>query len=151
MKAQNYKQKHNEGGAILFIALAILLIVTLMGLSAITLTSTQQQVTTNIQAENQVFHAAEAAINEAIGNDDALFEAVSSSPEIIAVDLQNSNITSTATINLTGSGTVTGFSLGVEGGAFAAYQFEITGTGEIPDLNSKAESVQGLYKIAPGS
>ena len=138
-----------QRGAMIYMTLIILLLVTVLATTAISLTTGEQKMATGNQAMRAAFHASESAINAAINDDDALLDAVVLGTRVLAVDLGNTQITSTATINLTGSGTATGFSLGVEGGTFGAYQFEIVGSGEIADVGSKAESVQGLYKIAP--
>ncbi len=141
--------KEQQTGAMLYTTLFILLILTVLAASAITLTSSEQQMATNAHASRLAFHASESAINAAIKDDSKLLEATTSGTSVLNVNLANPQLTSTATINLTGSGTATGFSLGIGSGTFGTYQFEITGTGEITSLPSKVEAVQGLYKIAP--
>ncbi len=138
-----------QTGAIFYTTLFVLLIITMLAASAMLMTSGEQKTATNAFASKVAFHASESAINAAIKDDNALLEAASTGSKTLNVDLDNPGITSTASITLIGLGTATGFSLGVESGTFSAYQLEITGSGEITTFPTKAESVQGLYKIAP--
>lgn len=141
-----------QNGAALFAALIILLVITVMATSSISVTSLEQTMAMNTQAENMAFQASESAINAALDNDSLLLQAINSSPgswPTLDVDLNDANITSTAEIKHMGTGNASGFSLGLEAGMFGAYRFEIVGTGSVGSMNVQSETTQGLYKVAP--
>jgi|TARA_Y100000310_G_scaffold173047_1_gene173165 type IV pilus assembly protein PilX len=141
-----------QNGAALFAALIILLVITVMATSSISVTSLEQTMALNTQAENMAFQASESAINAAVDDDSLLQQAVNSSPgnwPVLNVDLNDPNISSSAEIRHMGTGNASGFSLGLESGMFGAYRFEIVGNGTVGSINIQSETTQGLYKIAP--
>ena len=64
MKSKNLLK--NERGLALVVALMLLVLLTVMGLAAISTTTTEMQITSNERTDAQAFHAAEAGIKEVI-------------------------------------------------------------------------------------
>lgn len=56
----------NERGLALVVALMLLVLLTVMGLAAISTTTTEMQITSNERTDSQAFHAAEAGIKEVL-------------------------------------------------------------------------------------
>jgi hypothetical protein len=141
-----------QNGVALFATLIILLVVTVMATSSIGVTSLEQTMATNAQAENMAFQASESAVNSAIANDALLLQAVDAAPgswPTLTVDLGNASVVSTAEVRHRGTGIVSGFSMGLESGMFGAFRFEIEGTGTVGASNIQAGTTQGVYRVAP--
>ena len=149
---KNRRSCRSQEGAILFVSLVILLIVTMLAASSLSTTFMQQRMAVNTEAEMLAFTASESAVNAAAENTSILLQSIGKSgatnPQL-TVDLGDDRVVSTATIVHKDIGIATGFSLGVEGGTFGAYRFEIQGSGVIASLNIQSNTTQGLYKIAP--
>ncbi|MBI3994942.1 MAG: hypothetical protein HY349_03075 [Nitrospirae bacterium] len=64
MKSKNLLK--NERGLALVVALMLLVLLTVMGLAAISTTTTEMQITSNERTDAQAFHAAEAGIKEVL-------------------------------------------------------------------------------------
>jgi type IV pilus assembly protein PilX len=58
-------QHQQQKGAVLIVALTLLVVLTLLGLSAIQTTTVSTKITSNTQDRNDVFQAAESLLNEA--------------------------------------------------------------------------------------
>lgn len=143
-----------QNGVALFATMIILFVITIMATSSIGVTSLEQTMAMNAQAENMAFQASESAINAALDNDAVLLQAINSSPgnwPTLDVDLNDTNITSTAEVKHMGTSYASGFSIGLESGMFGAYRFEVVGTGSVGAINVQSETTQGVYKIAPSS
>jgi len=150
---KNSRSCLNQEGAILFISLVVLLIVTMLAAASLSTTFMQQRMAVNTEAEMLAFTASESAVNAAAENTSILLQSIgtsgSSNPQL-TIDLDDDRVVSSATIVHKEIGIASGFSLGVEGGSFGAYRFEIQGSGVITSLNIQSNTTQGLYKIAPG-
>ena len=71
-----------QAGAVLVVSLILLVVLTLLGLSAMEFTSLEEKMATSDQEANRAFHAAETGLTDALGDPDSLD--LSSS---IAIDL----------------------------------------------------------------
>jgi hypothetical protein len=143
-----------QGGVALFATLVILLVITVLATSSISVTSLEQTMATNVQAENMAFQASESAVSAALENDALLQDAVEATPgswPTMSVDLSNASVTSVAEVKLMGTGVASGFSIGLEEGTFGTYRFEVIGTGSVSAINVQSEVTQGAYKIAPSN
>jgi hypothetical protein len=143
---------NRQSGIALFATLIILLVITVLATSSISVTSLEQTMATNIQAESMAFQASESAINAAMTNDALLLQAIDSAPgswPTSSIDLNDPKVTSVAEVRHMGTGNASGFSIGLESGMFGAFRFEIIGRGTVDAINVQSESTQGAYKIAP--
>jgi hypothetical protein len=143
-----------QSGVALFATLIILLVITVLATSSIGVTSLEQTMAVNAQAENMAFQASESAINAAMADDSLLQQAINSSPgnwPTLGVDLNDGSVTSIAEVKHMGTGSASGFSIGLEAGTFGAFRFEIVGTGAVNAVNVQSEVTQGMYKIAPSN
>ena len=141
-----------QNGVALFATLIILLVVTVMATSSIGVTSLEQTMAVNAQAENMAFQASESVINKAMADESVLLTAIVLAPvwqTVPGLDGEDGPVTSSAAVKHMGTGFVSGFSLGLESGMFGAYRFEIVGTGTVGSTNIQVGTTQGVYKVAP--
>jgi len=61
-----------QAGAVLVVSLILLVVLTLLGLSAMEFTSLEEKMATNDQETNRAFHAAETRLTEALDDPDSL-------------------------------------------------------------------------------
>jgi len=61
-----------QAGAVLVVSLILLVVLTLLGLSAMEFTSLEEKMATNDQETNRAFHAAETGLTDALGDPDSL-------------------------------------------------------------------------------
>ena len=167
----NFTHPRRQGGAILFVSIVILLVIAMLASASLSSTVMQQRMAINTQAETLAFNASESAVNAAAENVNLLLHSVDTSgvgnplcspiAEVcgdavlrnicvrVCPDLSDARVISSATVIHRGIGTASGFSLGVDGGSFGAYRFEVQGAGIVTSLNIQSNTTQGLYKIAP--
>ena len=139
-----------QSGVALFATLIILLVITVLATSSIGVTSLEQTMAVNAQAENMAFQASESVINQAMADDSVLLRAIEIAPDWEPVlGLVGPPVDSSAAVKHMGTGFVSGFSLGLESGMFGAYRFEIVGTGTVGSTNIQVGTTQGVYKVAP--
>ncbi len=145
----------SEQGAVLAIALILLLVITLVGLSTYQTTGLEETMAANAQQKNMTFQASEAAIEEAL--DDIVFLG-----SAYTADLQG---TTNPTKSSTSSGadyTVvataeflerrkdvvdegSAVSISTDSNAFAFYNYSITSKAELNNTYSSNTNVQGAY------
>lgn len=61
------RQWHNESGAAMFVALAIMIMISLLGMSAVQMSTTDMSITENFQQDARSFYLAEGGIEHAYG------------------------------------------------------------------------------------
>lgn len=136
-----------QQGATLFVALIILVVVTLIGVTAMKNANVEEQMSSNLYQKNLTFQASESAVESTINNF-ALIQAAmtSSAPVVQNVDVPIPNTTATVSYASAGSGMAVGSSANL----FSGMRLMITATGEIADLNAKTVTVHGVVRLAPG-
>jgi len=71
MRPMNALERTRQSGAVLIVALIILVVLTLLGVTAMNTTSLQERIAANTQESAQAFQAAETGYSQAFADDDA--------------------------------------------------------------------------------
>ncbi len=136
-----------QQGATLFVALIILVVVTLIGVTAMKNANVEEQMSSNLYQKNLTFQASESAVESTINNFALIQAAMTSNvPVVQNVDVPIPNTTATVTYASAGSGMAVGSSANL----FSGMRLMITATGQIPDLNARTVTVHGVVRLAPG-
>ena len=142
---QNSIQK--QQGTTLLVALIILVVITLIGVTAMKNANIDEQMASNLYQKNLTFQASESAVESTINDSTLIQQAINSNtPVTQAVTVPIPNTTATVSYSAVGSGLAVGSSANL----FSGTRFMITATGEIPDLNARTVTVHGVVRLAPG-
>lgn len=146
LKLCNKKQT----GIALIASLLMLLVMTLIGLSALERTTTEENMAANSQQASMTFQAAETAIQQFLSTSDdteytASINAVDGASTPVGYHQVNENVERTASVIYQGETIVIGNSIGDLG-----YEFELTGVGSIAGTSASSTNVQGVIYIMPG-
>jgi hypothetical protein len=68
MKSMNFPNRASQSGAVLIVAMIILVILTLLGITAMNTTSLQERIASNTQEQVHAFQAAETGLNQAFAD-----------------------------------------------------------------------------------
>jgi Tfp pilus assembly protein PilV len=68
MKRMNYPNRTRQSGAVLIVAMIILVILTLLGVNSMNTTSLQERIASNTQEQVHAFQAAETGLNQAFAD-----------------------------------------------------------------------------------
>jgi len=140
-----------QGGAALLVALVMIFMMTVLGLTAMRESSLEKRMTTNSVHKSSTFQAAESATDLIINNEANLTEAFTHEGEDVSVTLPtptNTEMTLTGSIKYTGHGAPIGFSFGKKGG-FQALRYRVQGDAKIDSVQSSSKVFQGTYQIVP--
>ena len=132
-----------QAGAALIVALILLLVITMLGISAVSTSRLEILMAGNSQFSQQAFQAAESAIEAEI----ALGDLSTSLNRSSAYNYPNNASANTQTnYVIAGEVPAGGYSLGA---SFKAYHFETDATGTAP-RNATSRHRQGFYIVGPG-
>lgn len=168
--SMNHKIK-KQSGAALFVALIILLLVTLIGVSAVRGGLFHEIMAFNAQSDELAFQAAESAINGVVNeaqNDLAVISNIYNQPTgdtvencITRTTLKDGACTDTDTLDARASILSDAMSkfefkapaLGTDPDALLDYQFSTTGKGHFKqnDMPFEHQNIQAWRKLGPGS
>jgi type IV pilus assembly protein PilX len=141
---------HRQSGAVLIVSLIMLLVLTIIGVTAMRSTTLEEKMAANIMNYNVTFHAAESAIENALDDTNSLVQAILTENTIsVNLDIGDSSITSSADVTYLGSGIAFGFSLGQNSSAFSSYRFDATGTATRDNNGANVSMSQGVRRIGP--
>jgi len=136
-----------QQGATLFVALIILVLVSLIGVTAMKNANVEEQMASNLYQKNLTFQASESAVESTINNTTLIAQAMSSNVPIqqnVQVPIPNT----TATVSYASAGA--GMAVGSSANLFSGMRLMITATGQIPNLNARTVTVHGVVRLAPG-
>lgn len=137
----------NQQGATLFVALIILVVVSLIGVTAMKNANVGEQMASNLYQKNLTFQASESAVESTINNTGLIQQAMTSNTPVKQnVDVPIPNTSASVSYASAGAGMAVGSSANL----FSGLRLMITATGEIPDLNAKTVTVHGVVRLAPG-
>ena len=68
MTRQNFVMRTRQSGAVLIVAMILLVVLTLLGVTAMNTTSLQERISSNTQEAVHAFHAAETGLNQAFAD-----------------------------------------------------------------------------------
>lgn len=141
---------HRQSGAVLIVSLIMLLVLTVVGVTAMRSSTLEEKMSANIMNYNVTFHAAESAIENALDDTDSLVQAILTSNKVtVDLDVGDSSIDSSADVTYLGSGIAFGFSLGQNSSAFSSYRFDATGTAIRDNSGANISMSQGVRRIGP--
>jgi type IV pilus assembly protein PilX len=144
------QQLQRQSGAVLIISLIILLVLTIIGVTAMRSATLEEKMAANSMNHNVTFHAAESAIENALDDTGSMVQAILSGDTVsVDLDIGDSSITSSADITYLGSGIAFGFSLGQNSSAFSSYRFDATGTASRSNNGANVSMSQGVRRIGP--
>ncbi len=150
-----------QSGAVLAIALILLLVITLVGVSTLQTTGLEEQMAANVQFKNLAFQSSETAIEEALDDTQFLSDAYTASIDGSAWPTKTATtnslvVTAVAeaefveqTKNVVESDSSTSVSIG--GAAWSYYNYQVRGTSNITNAGTSNTNVQGAYIKAPTS
>ncbi len=151
MKPIQYR-RHGERGATLFVALILLVLISLLGVGALKNASVEEQMSANLYQKNIAFQASESAV-EATLDDDALISqtlSANGAPVTQNVPTTVPGVNASVTYSYVGDGPASGFSIG-NGSGFSAAHLMITATGSVPAINASTTTVHGVYRVSPAA
>jgi len=148
------QNRQQQQGAALIIGLLILLVMTVIGVSALNTTTMDSRIASNVQNANVAFQIADSSGNETrtgvradeIIKDCAIAKDQLATPtthDVSHNNLNNSQFESDSAVKYTGQTTPPeGFSLD----EFAGYGFDVDSTGQVAGTNTAVTIKQGLVK-----
>ncbi len=149
---------HSQQGAVLIIALVMLLVLTILAVSSMNNARMQEKMSTSSVFHLVTFQLAESAVDEVLNDTDNFAKAfdatVNATAQIESADWNyGDNYGSSASADYIGQTPVTGFSIGGDG--VVAHHFRITGSGSLNVAGDTSKIVasssveQGVSWIGP--
>lgn len=139
------KSPQQQRGMVLVLGLIMLLVITVLGVSALSTSNLEQRMAVNAQHSGVTFQAAESAILQTMNDTALLTQAVNSGSAITTSYSTLAPNVSASTELTSGSPTYqpgTSFKIG-------AYPFDIRGTATMSAVNATSEHLQGVRRMAP--
>ena len=159
----------SQHGAALIVGLMLLLVLTLLGIAAIRGTTGGERMSANHQQHIQTFQATETAIHGVMAELRGEIDPPTGTAESILITAINNGVnpdaaklaktqraaaagkgmTSKSQMAFTGTANLAGFRMGVESGAYVAYQFTIDADGKQAGTNATSHQQQGIARAGP--
>ncbi|MEE9320311.1 MAG: PilX N-terminal domain-containing pilus assembly protein [Granulosicoccus sp.] len=137
----------HQRGAALMVAMVMIFMMSVLGVSAMRGASLEGQLASNALQKEMTFQAAESATDLILAQDNTL-EDIICQPEIIGMNLpslnQSSSQQTTADLRDGGSTNPIGYSLG---GMIGARRFVVTGNSALPDASTQTTIRQGVVLL----
>lgn len=152
MQAGIYKQDplhlpRSQQGAVLAVSLIILLVLTILGITAMRSVTMEEKMASNAMNRNAAFSASESATIGATSTTSNL-EAALATPNTVNVTV-NSSVVSTAVITFRQVTLAPNNSITLGKGR-KAYHFDIASTGRVDEANARSGTREGIFQVAPG-
>ncbi|MGI9227271.1 MAG: pilus assembly PilX family protein, partial [Gammaproteobacteria bacterium] len=129
-------------------SLMFLFLMTIIGLNALNSSTSDERMALNTQHQQQVFHAAESAINVA-KRDVTTLETAITTGAAPPIDYTGQNyVTANAQVTYVGCG-LPGAGFGLGAGGFVNHEFGITGNASLGASSAQATHLQGVDLLAP--
>ncbi len=138
----------NQQGVTLLVAMVILILVSLIGVTALKNASVEEQMSANLYQKNLTFQASESAVESTINDKNLQRQVLTSATSVSSVVPVNIEHT-TATVNYKSNG-LGAPPNGNSFGAFAGARIMITSTGESTDSSTRTRTVHGIVITVPG-
>jgi len=147
-----YRLPPRQRGAVLVIGLLILLVMTLIGVTAMSTATMQESMSVNGMNANIAFQAAESAVRAATSGITTAQTAMSSTGAVAGptVTYGTGSLTAVGNSQVTyvGISLATGWSLGKETGG-KAHQFTVSSTSTVAAANARTATNQGWASTGP--
>jgi type IV pilus assembly protein PilX len=138
-----------QRGAVLVVGLVLLLVLTVLAVSTIRTASLEVAMASNTRYANNAFQLAETAIDFSLINGAPWNTAI---PFVLAqtqAPYVLGSFQATATFNEETPPPAGGYSIGVGGGSFSAYHFDIVAQGQ-SNRGATSTHTQSFYIVGPG-
>lgn len=146
-RMSSVKVVKNEEGAALLVALVLVLVSTLLGVSAMQNSDIESQLTSNTKFQQTSFRAAEAAADQLLTIENIVLLANNPDTPVSSTDSINDVVGVTATFKALGVGPATGYSLGGSNG-FQMLKYIAEATASIAAVDSTNSVVQGVERLS---
>lgn len=147
--AKGYAQRHKQSGSALLVALVLVLISTLLGISAMENSGIENMLANNAKFQEQAFRTAEAASGSMLTEANFILLANDPSAIVNTVDSINTKVSISGELSSMGTGLSNGYSMGIGIGGFQTYKFSASGTAVITAVDSRSQVIQGMDRVAP--
>ncbi len=153
---QNLGSLKREGGIALLMALVIITLLSVVGVSAMRGAFLERQLVSNAVQARDVFQAAESANEAALNSTQTLTETFNAPDQVLVLDAEirtNIGLKSQSTVRFVGEGNATGASLNAMQGAnsFDALRFVVEGVARIDSVHASRRIDQGATRIVPAN
>lgn len=138
--------RHRQDGAALVVALVLVLVSTLLGVSAMQSSEIETQLANNTRFHQAAFRAAEAASDSLLTIENITTLVNDSSNPVASSSSIESKVNVSASFKPLGDGPATGYSLGGKNG-FRSLKFVSTATATITAVDSSSRVVQGVKRL----
>ncbi len=141
----------NERGAALLVAMVILFMITVLGISAMQSSSVETQLSTNTLAKETTFQSAESSTDAILSVANVLSDVVcQSAPNITGMSTldRTDNQSTQVSVAYGGRAITPGFEISDK---FATHRFYITGESAIDDMNTDTRIVKGRSTVGPST
>lgn len=139
-----------QRGTALLVAMVLIFMMTVMGMSALRESSLEKRMTTNAVHKSIVFQVAESTASQVSENPDNLLQALNANGDLVetTVDTTDKGIQVSGQARYLGQSNVSGFSLGNNGG-FQSLAFEIRGESRLDEAQVTSKVYQGIVRLVP--
>jgi hypothetical protein len=141
-----------QAGVALAVGLLLLIVLTLIGLTAVRMTTQQGRMAANFQWQSDVFQGAESAIRVVVGEMRGVLDPPTGVTTNILVDaIDGATPDPQRTVGYIGQTAAPGYSMGVGEGSIVAHQFRVSATSELAAGAARARHEQGVQRVGPGA
>lgn len=135
-----------QQGTVLLVALALLLVMSILGVSAMRGATLEGQLANNSVQKEITFHSAETSTDIILAEDSRLIDNICQPPTVTMTDEANQvqGQSTYSTLEDAGATLPIGFEIG---GPVGARRFIVTGSSEIPNTNTRTIIAQGVVML----
>jgi len=138
---------NKEKGSALLVSLILILVSTMMGITAMQLSDVGNQLVNNNKYTEMTFRTAEAASEKLLTVENLVILAAGNSAMVTSTDSIDSNVSVDAQISPFGEGPATGYSLGGQNG-FKSVKFVAFASASMDNVESTSDVVQGVERLS---
>lgn len=136
-----------QKGSVLLVALILVLVSGLLGISAMQSSRLESQLTNNVRFDQTTFRTAEASVESLLTTDNIFYLASNASDTINSTESIEPAVKVEAYFELLGVAPAIGFSLGGSNG-FQNVKFKATSVASIESVNSAKKIIVGVKRLA---
>ncbi len=146
----------NERGIAMLMALVVISLLSLVGISAMRSATLERQLVGNAMQARDVFQAAESANEAALNATETLTDTFNAPDQVLVLDANvrtEIGLRSQSTVRFVGEGNATGASLNAMQGAnsFDALRFVAEGVARIDSVHASRRIDQGATRVVPAN
>lgn len=148
MTAQRLPAMSNERGMALVMALVILLILTMIGVTAMSTSTLQEKMAGNVQEQTRAFHAAESGLNQALNTPGAMVLTGQTSFDFTFGSVSTGGVTTSKVVTNFRQSVPPARGSGYSASSFSAANFDQESTGRAAS-GATAVVHRGVAQIVP--